>query len=346
MVEELVADYLLTHEYLPERGTIVFKQPERRIRQELQKLQAKLPSKLQWGENPYDVNKTTFDTFRDSADLESADVTLTMLRAPPQVSYVDVFKNGWSGLIDVVCTKDKMERYVVISGLDRKTTAIVNFANKMIGSGFMSTGAVQEEMMFMQMPALAVGVIGMRMTPGEPLTPMRDDEAILTENVRRRHLLKGYGRNAAFDRTLRELEKYSGYNVIAMDALHFTRGSDQYLAENIHREVKKCLAGFRCIQTHGYRTIVTGRWGCGVFNGHYPLKAWIQMVVARYYAAKIGLKVTLVFAMDKDDIALRVFNELLNRRERKVHFADDPLLHHLDIVDVVQKIHREMGKKS
>lgn len=63
-------------------------------------------------------------------------------------------------------------------------------------------------------------------------------------------------------------------HVLAIDALHFRRRSDQYYMKPVKRELIKAYTGFYSESRRSDCSfpIATGNWGCGVFNGDRQLK--------------------------------------------------------------------------
>ena len=53
---------------------------------------------------------------------------------------------------------------------------------------------------------------------------------------------------------------------------------EQFHQTKIDRELAKSFTGFSAIKTEG--RIVTGAWGCGVYNGDFTLKVIIQWIAA------------------------------------------------------------------
>ena len=66
---------------------------------------------------------------------------------------------------------------------------------------------------------------------------------------------------------------------MAIDAIKFRKGSyDQFHQEAIDRELMKAYAGFSSEKVEA--RIITGGWGCGVYNGDILLKIIIQWIAA------------------------------------------------------------------
>ena len=66
---------------------------------------------------------------------------------------------------------------------------------------------------------------------------------------------------------------------MAIDAVHFKENSsEQFEEEMINREILKAYAGFSSMPQEA--RVVTGGWGCGVFNGDLRTKLLIQWIAA------------------------------------------------------------------
>ena len=96
---------------------------------------------------------------------------------------------------------------------------------------------------------------------------------------------KGYSDTTAYDYTENvpykvdkdgRAEEY----IVAIDAIHFKEGdSTQFEDQLIDREILKAYAGFSSIPVEKAK-VVTGGWGCGVFNGDLRTKLLIQWIAA------------------------------------------------------------------
>jgi hypothetical protein len=175
--------------------------------------------------------------------------------------------------------------FVVVDTLpDTRNAALVSFANKSPGGGFLHNGSVQEEILFAEMPELALA----KGTHNQ----MNDSETILMRNLIRYNKVQGYGRsNNDKNRTPAELENTEGaiednshrYNVLFIDAINY-KGQvlSQYELVNKLRELIKAFTGFfQCYRDQSQiSTIISGLWGCGAFKGDYKLKLPIQILAA------------------------------------------------------------------
>lgn len=165
----------------------------------------------------------------------------------------------------------------------------VDFANKYLGGGAMSHGAVQEEIMFAKMPELVGGLL---------LCPvMGDGEAVAIVGAKSYSKTVGYASSLEYaGRTSRSTASSVPRAIVAIDALHVRKTHvNQSSGRSQLRELRKAYVGFNiehavCTR-EAYPDVATGNWGCGVFGGFVPLKACLQWIAAsqagrgiQYYA--------------------------------------------------------------
>jgi poly(ADP-ribose) glycohydrolase len=174
---------------------------------------------------------------------------------------------------------------------------------------------VQEELMFAIHPELQLSIL---MT-----SVMRDDEAIILVGAERVAEFQGYGFEANFkkeweDPRVLDLHGRLSHQVVAIDArVYIYNRFQQYKTEELLRELNKAYTGF--LGDHlerqdpgpfGLRPVVTGKWGCGMFQGDPQLKALIQWIAA----SAVGRK--LVFAC-LNDLRLQQIQAVQNRYQGK-----------------------------
>ncbi|GMS92175.1 hypothetical protein PENTCL1PPCAC_14350, partial [Pristionchus entomophagus] len=155
----------------------------------------------------------------------------------------------------------------------------VDFANRYIGGGVMRHGAVQEEIRFLSCPELMVSIF--------LCEKMEPNEAILIHGAQQysaysgymskvKHVSMEFKRNAPRDR----FGRARSY-LVAIDATKFFQKDKQYEMQFVTRELKKANAGFMLLGSDApARPIVTGNWGCGVYNGDKELKSLLQLIAA------------------------------------------------------------------
>ena len=66
--------------------------------------------------------------------------------------------------------------------------------------------------------------------------------------------------------------------ILAIDAVKFRKNDPiQFSQKLINREIKKAVAGFSMFKE---KIIISGGWGCGVYNGDFQTKVMIQWIAA------------------------------------------------------------------
>jgi poly(ADP-ribose) glycohydrolase len=166
-------------------------------------------------------------------------------------------------------------------------TYCVDFANKFVGGGVLRGGAVQEEILFALDPEAIVALLFMEV--------MDDNDAIGIFNTIQYSKNKNYGKTFEFDgsniNVFSNMYNIKRHRIIAIDAarddkrLNQLSNYDQQNYQNIIcRDIYKAIAGFSLINTEiGFeKSISTGNWGCGVFNGIHELKFIEQWIAASF----------------------------------------------------------------
>ena len=158
----------------------------------------------------------------------------------------------------------------------------VDFANKYIGGGVITSGSVQEEIRFLLSPELIVARLFTE--------SLGDTEALIITGAEQFNECDGYSDTFRFrgnfdDQTSRDRWNRRLTQIIAIDAQDF--GSEkgleqQYDRNGIDRELSKAFSGFMITDTDlvNRPAIATGKWGCGSFRGDPHLKCLIQMIAA------------------------------------------------------------------
>lgn len=166
-------------------------------------------------------------------------------------------------------------------------TYCVDFANKFIGGGVLKGGAVQEEILFGLDPEAIVALLFME--------EMDDNDGIGIFNTIQYSKNKGYGKTFEFFGSnidgSSNMYNVKRHRIIAIDAarddkrLNQLTNFEQHIYQSIIcRDIYKALAGFNLInQDYGFeKSIATGNWGCGVFNGIHELKFVEQWIAASF----------------------------------------------------------------
>ena len=111
---------------------------------------------------------------------------------------------------------------------------------------------------------------------------MEPNEAIQLSGFKKYFKNTGYGYTCAFDgRETYEYQyskdKVANEHITAIDAICYGYGNvrRQFSQKDIDREIMKAYVGFKTDNSE-LKTVVTGNWGCGAFNGDLRLKFLIQ----------------------------------------------------------------------
>lgn len=184
----------------------------------------------------------------------------------------------------------------------------VDFANKYIGGGVLSSGCVQEEIRFLICPELLVS----RLFTEE----LDDNESIVITGAEQYSQYTGYGSTFQWsgdyvDETVRDSWGRRQVQLTAIDALVFRRyAKSQFKPGLVHRELNKAYSGFEPTHTSSTTSghqcaVATGNWGCGAFGGEPRLKAIIQ-----WMAASVAGRDMVYFTFDKSNNLLEDLKEI------------------------------------
>jgi poly(ADP-ribose) glycohydrolase len=165
-----------------------------------------------------------------------------------------------------------------------------DFANEYIGGGVLHSGAVQEEILFCVNPEhLVTCLLAERMSPSE---------AIIITGTEKFSKSLGYARTLQFGGSYLDTTPFMEVHLhgdamgppvrllarstVAIDATLFQYRNfrRQMHKSTVDREIRKAFAGFSCAgpEVDSFKSVATGKWGCGAFNGSVPLKAIIQWI--------------------------------------------------------------------
>ena len=156
----------------------------------------------------------------------------------------------------------------------------VDFANRYVGGGVLSSGSVQEEIRFLICPDLILS----RLFTQE----LEDNECLIMKGAEQFSSYSGYGSTFDWagshtDSTVHDAWGRRETCIVAMDALVVRSSTTQFKPGLIQREVNKAYCSFMTSDPtpSGRPTAVaTGNWGCGAFGGDKRLKALIQWLAA------------------------------------------------------------------
>ena len=154
----------------------------------------------------------------------------------------------------------------------------IDFANQYIGGGALNGGCVQEEILFAIEPEAIVSLFFMEV--------MDDNDAIAIFNTIQYSKYDGYGWDFIYTGCAIDDKNIKKNRIIAIDAICVgSYGSYFAIKNEINRDIHKAYVGFSLAQSDNDipKTIATGNWGCGAFNGNHELK-FIQQWIAASYA--------------------------------------------------------------
>ena len=154
----------------------------------------------------------------------------------------------------------------------------IDFANQYIGGGTLNGGCVQEEILFAIEPEAIVSLFFMEV--------MDDNDAIAIFNTIQYSKYDGYGWDFIYTGCAIDDKNIKKNRIIAIDAICVgSYGSYFAIKNEINRDIHKAYVGFSLAQSDNNipKTIATGNWGCGAFNGNHELK-FIQQWIAASYA--------------------------------------------------------------
>ena len=172
---------------------------------------------------------------------------------------------------------------------DSNSSYCVDFANRYIGGGVLEGGCVQEEILFATQPEAIVSMFFMEV--------MSNNDAIRIDNTIQYSKYSGYGHRFKFENSAIEinnnnninyLDNIKKYKIIAIDAIVQKINFDRVIKKDyIKRDIYKSFIGFYLVNfekegKNEEKSIATGNWGCGVFNGDHELKFFQQWVAASF----------------------------------------------------------------
>lgn len=156
---------------------------------------------------------------------------------------------------------------------------IIDFAASHIGGGVLGKGCVQEEIMMLRYIEPIVSLLFTE--------KLEDRECLVIIGAQRFNQLQGYKNTFEYIDNYYEAlnldcQGRNDTHIVAIDAINFYGKSHiQYFPGFIQRELNKALIGFLGDPNeNSFREIVTGRWGCGAFQGDDQLKFVIQCAAA------------------------------------------------------------------
>ncbi|VDN02538.1 unnamed protein product, partial [Thelazia callipaeda] len=227
----------------------------------------------------------------------------------------------------------------------------VDFANKYIGGGVLSSGCVQEEIRFLIYPELIISML--------LCEKLDNNEAVVICGAERFSNYVGYGSSFRWcpmeikNPLPRDRFRRLCCELVAMDALPFYNKQKQFNIDAVNRELFKVAAyvGF-AVKDDTFKPVATGKWGCGAFGGDLDLKSMIQLMASsarkrplcyftfgdskfaedfrKVYRALVNAEISVgelydmigeyCFKHDKHN-SLRLFKFILSKLENTTHYG-------------------------
>jgi poly(ADP-ribose) glycohydrolase len=158
----------------------------------------------------------------------------------------------------------------------------VDFANKYVGGSILKGASVQEEILFAINPEATVAMLFME--------SMDENDGIGIFNTIQYSNYKGYAQSFEFNGTniFGFPSNIKRNRIIAIDAERNDKQLNSVDLNNyqriINRDIYKAFAGFNLTNFEmGFeKSISTGNWGCGVYNGIFELKFLEQWIAASF----------------------------------------------------------------
>ncbi|EGR28564.1 hypothetical protein IMG5_172360 [Ichthyophthirius multifiliis] len=154
---------------------------------------------------------------------------------------------------------------------DKLSCLQINFADKYIGGGVLSYGCVQEEILFITTPELLPSILFTEY--------LKENESLLVLGANKFSKYIGYANSFQFAGIFPLKDQYDivyGFKD-AFDFRKLDNQLQQFEQKYLQREIIKSLSLFTSYEGN---QIVTGNWGCGVFQGDPQLKLILQLISA------------------------------------------------------------------
>ena len=204
---------------------------------------------------------------------------------------------------------------------ESKASYFVDFANMFIGGGVLQGGCVQEEILFATQPEAIVSMFFMEV--------MSDNDAIRIDNLIQYSNYSGYAHSFKFKESainnndhinnmnnINNINNIKTYKIIAIDAsVQYNKYEEIIEKDYIKRDIHKAFVGFNLVnfedEKNEEKSIATGNWGCGAFNGDHELKFFQQWVAASF--AGIETLDYYCYGADEMNYILKNLKEIKNK---------------------------------
>ena len=176
----------------------------------------------------------------------------------------------------------------------------VDFANKIIHLGNISTSATQEEILFAVKPECYLSIV--------LFDTMASNECILIEHCLTINKTDGFRNSFRWKMIHDEKMITKETSVLAIDSCT----ASCFSPNNIHRDMNKCYLGFLC----GKAPVASGQWGCGAFQNDPTLKFFQQVCVA----SEVNVRLKLHWMNENE--YLKLYNLLKQMLKKKMTVGD------------------------
>ena len=190
-----------------------------------------------------------------------------------------------------------------------KYPCYVNFANKILGGGCLSRGAVQEEILFLDSPDLFAARY--------LVTEMESTDAIVIDGFEVISEHSGYssssmsykGPHIPSEEEKKMFSSGTKRTLVCVDAVCYSYYNyvTQFETKWIDRDIIKFISGLQMLDndTSNNKTVSTGFWGCGAFNGNKALKFLEQLLSC------LLLNKKMIFSTFGDDALCELYTKFI-----------------------------------
>ena len=159
-----------------------------------------------------------------------------------------------------------------------KYDSIIDFANKYIHIGEIIPSVTQEELLFSLYPECFISLIFAKV--------LGDLDAFVITNVIRCCEYSGYRYTFECTGEYSQWKTQTPRNIVAIDAVHLLSKESGEAITYLVRDINKAYVGFKPTENNE-GAIITGLWGCGIFNHYHSLKFIQQVIAASMHKRKL-----------------------------------------------------------